>query len=119
MVQSQHRRPVQRRPDECTDAVDDPRQVGGRNAGQEMPERQRVARARLRERRGELRQVVTQWTVQHRFVVDDVLSGMIHRCRELGLRLAYDDQATGEGAAVLLTLHTSRIQRMRHREYFR
>ncbi len=73
----------------------------------------------LRERRSELRQVVTQWTGQHRFVVDDVLSGMIHRSRELGLRLVYDDQATGEGAAVLLTLHTARIQRMRHREYFR
>jgi hypothetical protein len=81
--------------------------------------RRPAASAFLRERRNELRQVVTQWTGQHRFVVDDVLSGMIQRCRELGLRLVYDDPATGEGAAVLLTLHTSRIQRMRHREYFR
>jgi hypothetical protein len=81
--------------------------------------RRRAAAVFLRERRRELRQVVARWTGQHRFVVDDVLSGMIHRCRELGLRLAYDDQATSQGAAVLLTLHTARIQRMRHREYFR
>ncbi len=77
------------------------------------------AAAFLRERRGELRSIVSQWTGQHRFVVDDVLKGMIHRCRELRLRLAYSEQETGEGAAVLLTLHTTRIQRMRHREYFR
>jgi hypothetical protein len=83
------------------------------------PRRRPAAAAFLRERRGELRRIVSQWTGQHRFVVDDVLKGMIHRCRELRLRLAYSEQETGEGAAVLLTLHTARILRMRHREYFR
>jgi hypothetical protein len=81
--------------------------------------RHMAAAAFLRERRGELRRIVAQWTGQHRFVVDDVLKGMIQRCRELGLRLAYSEQETGEGAAVLLTMHTARIQRMRHREHFR
>jgi hypothetical protein len=82
--------------------------------------RQRIAAAAfLRERRGELRRIVAQWTGQHRFVVDDVVKGMIQRCRELGLRLCHTEQETGEGAAVLLTLHTARILRMRHREYFR
>jgi hypothetical protein len=52
-------------------------------------------------------------------VVDEVIRGMILRSRELGLRLAYSERETGEGAAVLVTIHTVRIERMRHREYFR
>ena len=44
---------------------------------------------------------------------------MIVRCRELGLHLAHPERETGEGAAILVTLHTVRIQRMRHRAYFR
>jgi hypothetical protein len=44
---------------------------------------------------------------------------MVLRCRELGLRLAYSERETGEAAAVLVTIHTVRIERMRHREYFR
>jgi hypothetical protein len=79
----------------------------------------RSASAFLRERRLELRRQVARWTGQRPFVVDEVLRGMIWRSRELGLRLAYSERQTGEGAAVLVTLHTARIQRMRHREYFR
>ena len=79
----------------------------------------RQLKAEMRERRGELRQQVTTWTGQHAFVVDDVLKGMMVRCRELGLRVAHGERETGEGAAILVTLHTVRIQRMRHRAYFR
>jgi hypothetical protein len=81
--------------------------------------RRRRAAAFLRERRGELRQQVTTWTGQHAFVVDEVLKSMMVRCRELGLRVAHGERETGEGAAILVTLHTVRIQRMRHRAYFR
>jgi hypothetical protein len=79
----------------------------------------RLASAFLRETRLELRREVSRWTGQRPFVVDEVLRGMIVRCRELGLRLHHSERETGEGAAVLVTMHTSRIQRMRHREYFR
>ena len=85
------------------------------------PDRTRRKRAAifLRERRAEIGRTVTRWTGQHRFVVDDVLSGMIVRCRELRLHLALSEAQTAQGAAVLVTLHTARIQRMRHLEYFR
>ena len=77
------------------------------------------ASAFLRARRLELRRQVSTWTGQHSFVVDEVIRGMILRSRDLGLRLAYSERETGEGAAVLVTIHTMRIERMRHREYFR
>jgi hypothetical protein len=79
----------------------------------------RSASAFLRERRLELRRQVATWTGQRPFVVDEVIRGMILRSRELGLRVVHPERETGEGAAVLITLHTARIQRMRHREYFR
>jgi hypothetical protein len=81
--------------------------------------RRRSASAFLRERRGELRRQVSTWTGQRPFVVDEVIRGMILRSRELGLSLAHSARETGEGAAVLVTIHTVRIERMRHREYFR
>ncbi len=81
--------------------------------------RRRSASAFLRGRRLALRRQVSTWTGQHAFVVDEVIRGMILRCRELGLQLAYSERETGEGAAVLVTIHTVRIERMRHREYFR
>jgi hypothetical protein len=79
----------------------------------------RSAAAFLRERRSELRRLVANWTGQRPFVVDEVLKGLIWRSRELGLRLTHPERETTEGAAILVTLHTARIQRMRHREYFR
>ena len=81
--------------------------------------RRRSASAFLRGRRLALRRQVSTWTGQHAFVVDEVIRAMILRCRELGLQLAYSERETGEGAAVLVTIHTVRIERMRHREYFR
>jgi len=82
-------------------------------------EGRRSASAFLRERRLELRRQVAGWTGQRPFVVDEVILGMLRRCRELGLRVVRPERETSEGAAVLVTLHTARIQRMRHREYFR
>jgi hypothetical protein len=73
----------------------------------------------LRERRLVLRRQVARWTGQRPFQVDEVLRGMIRRARELDLRLAHPERETGEGSAVLVTLHAARIRRMRHREYLR
>jgi hypothetical protein len=81
--------------------------------------RRRPASRFLRERRPELRRQAARWTGQHVYVVDEVLKGMIVRCRELALGLAESERETAAGAAALLTLHTVRHSRMRHREYFR
>jgi hypothetical protein len=81
--------------------------------------RRRPAAGFLRGRRAALRRQVATWTGQHPFVVDEVLRGMIARCRELALGLAHSERETAVGAAALLTLHTVRHSRMRHREYFR
>jgi hypothetical protein len=73
----------------------------------------------LRERRASLRRQISHWTGQQPFVVDEVLGGMIRRCRDLDLRLAHAERESAEGAAVLVTMHTLRIRRMRYREYVR
>jgi hypothetical protein len=81
--------------------------------------RRRLASSFLRERRETLRRQVSAWTGQYAFLVDEVLKLMIARCRDLRLRLVHSERETGEGAAVLLTMHTMRQSRMRHREYMR
>jgi hypothetical protein len=47
------------------------------------------------------------------------VKALIWRSRELGMHLVHSERETSEGAAIVVTLHTARIQRMRHREYFR
>jgi hypothetical protein len=73
----------------------------------------------LRERRANLRRQVTRWTGQRAFAVDDVIGDLILRCRELGLRLSLSERESEKAATVIVTLHTARIQRIRHREYLR
>ncbi len=73
----------------------------------------------LRKNRAELRRQVATWTGQQQFVVDQVLKGMIHRCRTLKLRLGGPDWEAREGSVVLLTAHTTVFTNRRHREYFR
>ena len=81
--------------------------------------RRKRASVFLRERHSKLRSQITRWTGQRAFAVEEVLQGMILRCRELGLRLSVSERETEEAATVIVTLHTARIQRMGHREYFR
>jgi hypothetical protein len=81
--------------------------------------RRRPAAGFLRERRRELVDLVARHTGQHRFVVDDVLAGMMARSRELDLRLCAPVGRSAQGAAVLLAVHSGRIQRTGHREYMR
>jgi hypothetical protein len=80
--------------------------------------RRKPAAAFLRERRSDLTRLVAHWTGNHRFVVDDVLQGMIHRCRVLRLRLAAPERESVVGATVVLTLHAARMRR-RGWEYYR
>jgi hypothetical protein len=81
--------------------------------------RRRLAAAFLRKHRRALRERVAQGTGQYAFVVDAVLKALIVRTRELGLRLSRPEQDVLPDAAIVLTLHTMRYVRRRHREYFR
>ncbi len=81
--------------------------------------RRTLASTFLRKERRYLRGQIAKWTGQYQFVVDQVLKGMIIRCRDLRLHLAHGEQQTREGAVVLLTAHTTAYVRARHREYFR
>lgn len=83
-----------------------------------LPGRRRAS-SFLRDRRPELRERVAHWTGQQAFVVDEVLKGMILRARALGLRLDQPEREAVQDASVVLTVHTMRHLRRRHREYFR
>jgi len=60
----------------------------------------------LRSVRKEVCETVSQWTGAHTYTVDQVLSEMIERCRELKLRLARPAREARHGAVLLLTVHT-------------
>ena len=80
-------------------------------------QRRKPAARFLRERRPELRELVTQWTDQPRFAVDDVLGALMRRSRALGLHLARSERESFAGAAVLVAAHAG--ERLRHAEYRR
>ena len=64
------------------------------------------AAAFLRRHRRELRHVVAEWTGQYQYTIDQVLSEMIERCRELNLRLTRTEEKAKADAIVMLTVQT-------------
>lgn len=64
------------------------------------------AAAFLRRYRRELRQTVAEWTGQYQYTIDQVLSEMIERCRDLNLRLNRSERWTKRDALVMLTVQT-------------
>lgn len=66
----------------------------------------RSASAFLRGYRRELRKVVSQWTGEYQYTIDQVLVEMIERCRELKLRLRRSERDTKRDALVMLTVQT-------------
>lgn len=64
------------------------------------------AAAFLRRHREELRRTVAYWTGEYRYTIDQVLGGMIQRCRELNLRLAQPLDQAKYDALVLVTVQT-------------
>lgn len=60
----------------------------------------------LRRLRRELRQVVAEWTGQYQYTIDQVLSEMIERCRELKLRLDRPWEIARRDAQVMLAVQT-------------
>lgn len=65
------------------------------------------AGAFLRAHRRELGGLVSSWTGQYRYMIDQVLWEMVERCEELGLRASRGDEETlVREAAVMLTVQT-------------
>lgn len=60
----------------------------------------------LRDVRSELRRLVAYWTSEHQYTIDQVLTQMIARCEELGLRLDRSAEQTKTEAAILLCVQT-------------
>jgi hypothetical protein len=65
-----------------------------------------AASAFLRRYRAELRRVVSHWTGEYQYTIDQVLCDMIQRCRELKLRVATSERKARRDAVVLLTVQT-------------
>jgi hypothetical protein len=64
------------------------------------------ASAFLRRNRAAIRRLVSRWTGEYQFILDQVLADMIARCRELGLRAVGKESALRMDFAVLLTVAT-------------
>ncbi len=74
----------------------------------DKPEHQRnmSAAAFLRRTRTQLRKSVSEWTGEFQYTIDQVLSEMIERCREMRLRLALSEDETKRDVMILLTVQT-------------
>lgn len=60
----------------------------------------------LRQIRSELFESVSKWTGHYRYTIDQVLSEMIERCRDLRLRLSSSPESTKQDVLVYLTVQT-------------
>ena len=66
----------------------------------------RSASSFLREIKPELRRMVSRWTGEYQYTIEQVLDDIIDRCRELGLRLVRSPRRTTLDAVVMLTVQT-------------
>jgi len=74
------------------------------------------AAAFLRRVRGEVRRLVSKWTGEYEYTLDQVLKDMIGRCRELKLRVAGRERQVKMDFAILLTVQTmNHLYSMRRR----
>jgi len=66
--------------------------------------------------RKEVRRKVAAWTGEYQYTIDQVLEGMIDRCRQLHLRLPLAEEPAKLDFTILLTVHTLNYLRSgRHR----
>ncbi len=56
--------------------------------------------------RKDLRRKVAEWTGEYQYTIDQVLEGMITRCRQLNLRLAVPEDQAKLDCTILLTVQT-------------
>lgn len=66
----------------------------------------KTAAAFLREHRADIRRIVSRWTGEYQFSLDQVLTDMIGRCRELKLRVVGPERQVLTDFMVLLTART-------------
>jgi Putative zinc-binding metallo-peptidase len=66
--------------------------------------------------RPEVRRMVSRWTGEYQYTLDQVLKDMILRCRELGLRLTTSERRARQEALVMVAIQTiSYLHTGRHR----
>lgn len=65
-----------------------------------------TAAAFIRRTRTELRKTVSKWTGEYQYTIDQVLSEMLERCREMRLRLSQPAEETKRDVLILLTVQT-------------
>lgn len=65
-----------------------------------------TAAAFLRAHRADIRRIVSRWTGEYQFSLDQVLTDMIGRCRELRLRVIGPERQVLTDFMVLLTART-------------
>jgi len=58
----------------------------------------------LRTVRKELTEAVSDWTGLHRYTIDQVLTDVINRCKELRLRLIFSEARTNRDVLIMLTV---------------
>lgn len=75
--------------------------------------RRESAAAFLRSERTEIRRTVSEWTGQFQYTIDQVLSDIIERCRQLKLRLAVPEEDARIHATLMVAVHT--LKSLRHR----
>ncbi|MCA9183024.1 MAG: hypothetical protein KDA51_16290, partial [Planctomycetales bacterium] len=56
--------------------------------------------------RTELRKSVSNWTGEYQYTIDQVLSEMLERCRDMRLRLSLSEEETKRDVMILLTVQT-------------
>lgn len=56
--------------------------------------------------RPELRRSISKWTGEYQYTIDQVLSEMIERCREMKLKLRGSESETKRDVAILVTIQT-------------
>ena len=52
---------------------------------------------------------MAEWTGQYQYTIDQILSEMIERCRELDLRLDRSESRTRRAAETMLTVQTMNV----------
>jgi hypothetical protein len=60
----------------------------------------------VRQVRNKLREDVSKWTGEHQYTIDQVLTGMMHRCRELKLNVDRSPRAVERDLLILVTVQT-------------
>jgi hypothetical protein len=73
------------------------------------------ASAFLRRNQAEIRRLVSRWTGEYQFAVDQVLTDMIGRCRELELRAVGPERQLRTDAALMLAVNTMQFLHGRRR----